>query len=303
MGEEPEALLSELASGAPHRVWVVTPGFSPEWAARHLDLSRDKYFGGFLGITGEAGLSPSVIEEALREEAALVLAGAPDSTARALPPMREAAGGDPEGLILCGLEEDAPSTPSHCLWISAHLREPKNLEPGPDWVGHVLPARMAREIRHVGGISRDLRLGEINEILALSRSRLEAFRSLPTDLPAHPMARLKRVFLGDKLFANATLYAMSSCRWTGIALRLGLAEAFRGAMDAVEDEWDESDPDAEEIVRGLRRSGSLIADRMDRVLHSLWNEIPEGGVLHLVAGDADSTYVFARRKGEVREPR
>jgi hypothetical protein len=182
---------------------------------------------------------------------------------------------------------------------------------------------MALEIRHIGGTGRSLRWGEVAEILAFPRKRLEAFRLLPSGLSGHPMARLRRVFLGDKLFANALLYAVSTCPWTRAAARLGLVAAFRVAAGAVEAGLDadaeragrtspegarsvgarpdDAAPAPEDVLtrevrEGFRKSGSLVADRIDRILLSLWNEVPRGGTLHILAGGPDSTWVFTRRK-------
>jgi hypothetical protein len=254
------------------------------------------YFKEFLGFAEGTRVTAKDVERRIREKGEHIYGVSPDSLYSNLEDLLEARG---NGLILCGLGEDPPSPSppvSHCLWISARLREPHDLNLDDRWTGHILPEEMAGEIRFIGGISRGLRWDEVAELLALPRPRLEAFRNLPADLPGHPMARLKRVFMGDKLFTNATLYAMSSCSWTRVAIRLGLVEAYRDLLNAAESGLNAEEPGAQETLEGFRESGSLIADRMDRVLHSLWTEIPGDGVLCLVAGLADSSWVLARVK-------
>jgi hypothetical protein len=275
-----------------HQVWVIAPGLTARWAAEHLDLTRDMYFKEILGFAEGVSFTAKDVEERIRERREPIGGAGLDSLLRNLESLPEARG---NGLIFCGLGEDPP-TSSHCLWISARLREPHDLNFDDRWTGHILPEEMAWEIRFIGGISRDLRWDEVAELLALPRPRLEAFRNLPADLPEHPMARFKRVFMGDKLFTNAALYAMSSRPWTRVAIRLGLVEAYRGLLDAAESELDVEEPLALEMLEGFRESGSLIADRMDRILHSLWTEVPGEGVLCLVAGPVESPWVLARVK-------
>lgn len=284
-------LFDELMAGRGAQVWVIAPGLTPRWAADHLDLDRDRYFGDFLAFEDAAVASAPDVEKRIRERTESVLDISPDSLLSALEHSFEQNG--TRDLILCGVGETCTCR-SPCLWISSSLREPTDLNIDDGWAGLILPEDMTEEIRYVGGISRDLRWDEVAEILAFPRARLEAFRNLPADLRNHPVARLKRVFLGDKLFANAALYAISSCDWRRVAVRLGLVDAHRDLLRIAERELSAEEPEALEVLEGFRKSGSLMADRMDRILQSLWGEIPEDGALHLVAGDADSSWILSR---------
>ncbi|MBU1700917.1 MAG: hypothetical protein KJ831_12290, partial [Candidatus Eisenbacteria bacterium] len=51
-----------------------------------------------------------------------------------------------------------------------------------------------------------------------------------------------------------------------------------------------------EFLKMMNESGTLIADRMDRMLFSLWNEIPSGGSLQLLCGNDTSTWMIRREK-------
>jgi hypothetical protein len=198
--------------------------------------------------------------------------------------------------VECGLALDPPGSESAplCLWISAELREIADLAGGPPDGGGILPAEFRERMRHVAGVSRSLRAEEAAEILALPRGSLEAFQALP-DLPDNPMSGLKRVFLGDKLLANAALYAMSTCRWDRASIRLGLPAALRGTLDAMEEAGD-AEPTARSTLEGLRASETLVADRVDRILASLWSEVPSPGSLWLITGTVDTSRICLRVK-------
>jgi hypothetical protein len=268
---------------APRSVVVALPGMDPAWWARYGDPQRDRMLERLLG--GEALRDAAQRRRALEAAAGAVLAQQPDSVLAGLLQVV----GDGPGLIRCGVGPEPEGTVR--LWLSPALREIASLEQGLPPGPLVRPAAVRSELARVGGVGRPLRTEEVEEILALDRRSLEAFRNLPGDLPDHPMARLKRVFLGDKLLANATLYAMAQGGWDWAFLRLGLAEAWRGAVAELAAAGAGAD-----LLKGMEASGSLVADRLDRILNSLWHEIPSGGRLYLLLGSRDSTWVLVSER-------
>ncbi|MBU1698833.1 MAG: hypothetical protein KJ831_01675, partial [Candidatus Eisenbacteria bacterium] len=239
---------------ASHTLLVLVPGMDPDWWGRHADISRDHFLRGLLaaappgmtpGVT--PGMTPGMTHGTPPGGAAGTAPGATappliariESLAEALPlppdslwsSWRKEFLPSGEGLILCGLLEDPPKTGGElCLWVSSRLREIADLSEGLPEGDLIRPERIRDEIRQTGGILRIMRAEEAREILALPRAGLEAFQNLPASLEDHPMARLKRVFLGDKLFVNAGLYTMSVCPWKRGALHFGLVQAYRDAI-------------------------------------------------------------------------
>jgi hypothetical protein len=267
---------------------VLVPGLDPRWWSDAAEPHRDHFLQKLIDPPEDNEVTPSEIEIGLREAARAEISLAPDSVwVRVREIFPEGAG----GLIVAGLSDRPPDSPRLCLWASAELREVGGLLGGLPEGDLIRPARVAEEIGQTAGLHRPLRTEEVREILALPPSGLDAFRALPADLPDHPLARLKRVFLGDKLLANTVIYAAATCRWSRAVLRLGLVEAFRAARGELHADAGE-DPAADEFLLGLDASRTLVADRVDRILFSLWNEIPKGGAIWLVAGDDHSSWLF-----------
>ena len=277
----------------PNTLLIIIPGMDPDWWGQNADPTRDHFIRALPSITPfdttESSLSPKL--RALAERVPV-----PPDTLLALWENEFVQNG--EGIILCGLSMDPPSVPGDpiCLWISQELREIAGLSEGRPRRDLIRPERINDEIHQTGGISRILRAEEAREILALPSSGLQAFQNLPSVLPDHPMSLLKRVFLGDKLFVNLSLYTMSVCDWRKGAIRFGLVQAYREVISQFQKSIDDDDAESMEFLQMMYDSGTLIADRIDRLLFSLWNEIPSGGSLWLLGGDNDSTWLIKREK-------